>query len=227
MYYNGKSSPLDFLVRSDSTYDVYINEPDQKIQRTWIYHTKPCDINSMDGAYLNKIVIGTVFFYTDEKNYPDEFIFFNKKTKEVYQVYPYFDTIYPEQADIMATTESHNLVNPIPRYIILSPIFKSQPKVWIIIQRNFKTSFPGVIEADSNFLPNGDLHLVITSQYDPRYYNTLMADKTETIHIDYAVFQKSVHKPTCYALPEDHKLRLCTEAEAKIRSLALTVFLNS
>ena len=61
---------------------------------------------------------------------------------------------------------------------------------------------------------------------DIKKFGVLHPKITETIPIDYSLFEKPVKKPTCYLMPENHKLRPCTTEEAKLRTPALKVFLG-
>ena len=114
------------------------------------------------------------------------------------------------------------------QYIILQPIFTSQSKVWILIERDFRTTFPNADQNHpSKFLKTDELFLVtsedaqfVKSELEP------VVTKSEILPIDYSIFETQVTQPTCYTIPEDHKLRLCTADEAKLRTPALKVFLG-
>ena len=199
---------------------MYINIPNQEIAKTWIYRTEPCDFSSYDVSYVNSKTIENIFFYTDKIKYSTEAVYFDVHSYEVSQTYPYFDTIYAEQIAIMATVDDPSDVH----YVILQPIFKNQSKVWILIKRDYSNPFPGLTGAESKFLKNGNLFLVTSADGDPQIGFTPF--QPEIIPIDYSIFAKSVNKPTCYVMPEDHKLRLCNQEEAKLRTPALKVFLG-
>ncbi len=154
-------------------------------------------------------------------NNDQNLVFKNNKTKETSPSYPAGSYLYPTSPeDIMLTANDPNN----NQYIILQPIFASQPKVWLLIKRDFETPFPGLTDAESKFLPNGNLFLVTSASGDPQ--TGFKPFDPEVIPIDYSIFEKSVNKPICYSIHEEHKLRPCTTAEAKLRTPSLKVFLG-
>ena len=220
--YNPKTSDLQFSERVDGTYNVYLEIPSKHIPKIWIYHSKPAAFYGAGDVYINSILIGAVFSYKDDKKYPQEIVYLNVNDHEVSTLYSDTadDKLYPKNHPLMLTPNYYNDV----RYLILQPIFPNQPKVWILIKRDYSTPFPGLTGAESKFLSNGDLFLVTSADGDPQIGFTPF--QPETISIDYSFFEKSVNKPTCYSLLEDHKLRPCTATEAKLRTPALKVFLG-
>ena len=156
------------------------------------------------------------------RNNNNSIVYQNAQTNEISK--PYADQAYVyshQHENIFVSANDPNYV----KYIVIQPIFKSSPKVWILIQRDFDIPFPGLSSAESKFTSENNLYLVKTVKIidDPR---APVADKTEKIPIDYSIFEKLVTNSTCYAMPENHKLRLCTAKEAKLRTPALKVFLG-
>jgi len=157
-------------------------------------------------------------------NHDQNLIYENLKTREVSPSYAGGSYCYPPAPydNYILTADNPSDV----RYIILQPIFTSQRKVWILIQRDFDIPFPGLFPGvDSKFTSENNLYLVETVKIINNPRNPV-ANKTETIPIDYSIFEKSVPTPTCYTIPDNHKLRLCTAAEAQLRTPALKVFLE-
>ena len=222
-YYDPKVSPLEFETQSDDTYNVFLNIPEQDVKKTFIYHTEPADLSSFDVSYVNKRVIQSSFFYKNNQ-FPTQTIYADIKSHEISSPYPYQSTIYSKKYNLMVTANDPNNT----QYIILQPIFTSQSKVWILIERDFRTTFPNADQNyPSTFFKAGELFLVtsedaqfVKSELEP------VVTKSEIIPIDYSIFEKQVSQPTCYAMPEDHKLRLCTADEEKLRTSALKVFLG-
>jgi hypothetical protein len=222
------NSEKDFTVikQQDGTYNFYLKD----FPKILLYKSRLYDLNIFSETICGKgsiNVTGGVFAY--EVNDTIKFsatdaVFLNKKNQEISAVYSGFGSgfVCSPNHEIMADADKPNE----PKVIFLHPIFRSQIKVWIIIPRDYGNVFPGLSEAFSEFKKNGDLYLVVSSDLDPKDFHLLVATKTETIPIDYSLFEKPVSKPTCYAMPENHKLRPCTKEETKLRSPALKVFLG-
>lgn len=224
---------LKVKLQKNDTYDVYYVASEKPV---FLYHTQPADLQMIDfNPSCNAIHAppfrSANFLYKDFKKHPQEMVFISKKTSEPSSVYPYIAYKCPNNYNIIANVNYSNA----PQFVVIQPIFKSQPKVWVIIPRNFKNIFPGnAFESDQNshFLSNGDLYLALSVEMDPgtddrgMKYATFHSETIETIPIDYSLFEKPVKKPTCYFMLENHKLRLCTAKEAKLRSPALSVFLG-
>ena len=204
----------------DGTYKVYL----KSYPIIELYKTKQYDLEEFSRTLClgNDNMTGGFFSYRlpGIGNFKYETVFLNKKTKDVSPVYSGIEFLCPPQHEIMADADLSNKTSP----VFLHPIFPSQPKSWIMIARHFQVEFPGLNGALSTFKENGNLLLVIAAEGDPQ--SGFTPAKTETIPIDYSLFEKPVNKPTCYTMPEDHKLRLCTKEEAKLRSPALKVFLG-
>ena len=226
--YDPKTSDLQFSERSDGTYDVYLEIPSKHIPKAWIYHSRMMTFFGVGSEYINSILVGNIFSYEIPSKISTEMIYdvvyLNLRDLAVSPVYPdNQNTLYPQNYSLLISP--NNLYSA--QYLILQPIFVSQPKVWILIKRDSMARlFPGLVNDESYFTNDGSLSLVRTekrSEQDARFFEAV---KREIIPINYSIFEKSVTKPTCYSLPEDHKLRPCTTTEAKLRTPALKVFLG-
>ena len=214
---------INIIPVNDGTYNIYglgITQPEP-----FIYHTKPADLQDTSSSNcLGPILYSFDFSYIKNK-FPTETVFFRKDTNELSQTYTNLkatDGGYLCASKKLLIAELNN--NEDSDALIIQPVFKTQSKIWINIPvpKDMNTTFPGIPEA--KFSKNGWLYLPIKiSGDDP---NHIIIEKTETIPIDYSIFDQKMDKPTCYTIPTDHKMRLCTPEEAAIRSPALTQFLE-
>jgi hypothetical protein len=192
----------------------------------FLYQTREQDLDAFALLHCNDDpnLLGASFAYISSKtklHFYDN-VFFNTKTNEVSYTYTDINSICSPQHEIMADADNQYA----PHVIFFHPIFKSQPKTWIIVPRKFNewAKFSNVDDSQPTFLENGNFRLVIEAE--PETAQEMKPTKVETIPIDYSIFEKPVNKPTCYAMPENYKLRPCTFAEAKLRSPALKAFLG-
>jgi hypothetical protein len=224
--YDSKTQ-TDFNIskNTNGTYNFYLKSfPD-----ILLYQTPSYDLHGFSETICgkgNQNITGGVFNYATKKegNLIFDTVFLNKKTKEISAVYPGVGSNFkcPSEHEIMADADNQYA----PHVIFFHPIFKSQPKTWIIVPRKFNewARFSNVDDSQPTFLENGNFRLVIEAE--PETAQEMKPTKVETIPIDYSIFEKPVNKPTCYAMPENYKLRPCTFAEAKLRSPALKAFLG-
>lgn len=219
-----KEDAFELVPNSDGTYKVYTQIPE--MPRTYLYSTLPSNITSIYFEFCeNDNVAEGDFFYEDKQKFPAETVFFNPKTREVSPVYPYQEWLCAKSMPLMTSWVEFEHLNTL---IVLQPIFKSQPPVWLVIQRTMSIPFPGFSGAlQSQFLKSGKLYLATWDEVDEDNPREAKLTDSETIPIPYSIFKKSVSKPTCYIMPEDHKLRLCNAEEAKLRTPALKAFLQS
>jgi hypothetical protein len=223
-YYNPKEDPLTFEVQKDDTYQVYLNYP--SLPHTLIYHTQPVDLERLNFGICNSSHYCKAFYFYYVNN-RSEIVFLNNKGAEASNPYSDMFYIFQDKYNILASPNDNNNLD----FIIVQPVFKSQPKVWILILREFKTIFigyPASPKTSTEFLENGNLYLVDSVEMDPdiEKMGVMHPTATENILIDYSIFEKTVKKPTCYMIPESHKMRPCTPEEAKLRTPALRVFLG-
>jgi hypothetical protein len=127
---------------SDDTYSFYFKSmPNIKIYTS--KKNKLDNIGIIDNCgKLNK-TLGATFGYIDFEKNPDESVFFNLSNNELSPIY-YGDFNYilcPSDQNLFVEPNSNDDNNY--KALIIHPIFKSQPKTWIIIKRNFNTIFPG------------------------------------------------------------------------------------
>jgi hypothetical protein len=214
---------ISFKPNSQNTYDVSVN-----FNHRWIniYITEKGDLSDFELEACSQQLWMIEFSYAQSSYLPTA-VFYNKNDNHFSLPYPNSQDqdsyLCPENKNFFISADDANALH----FLILQPVFKNQPKVWILVKRNFNISFLLPTEPDTHFLDNGNLFLVehvktavIGNMPEP------VPDKTETIPIDYSIFEKPVTQPTCYAMPEDHILRPCTPEEAKLRTPALKVFLG-
>ena len=224
-YYNKQGEidtnprPFDVEEQSDQTYKIYLKTNNERI---YIYHTQPADLLGMGFNSCDSDVLSSLTFDYVNNKFPYTTVFFSKKTQEASAEFNLTHYRCAPHAPVIAALNGGRQMSA----LIIQPVFKSQPKVWIVVPRHFTIEFPGFAGTNSNFLENGDLYLVVTWKPDAKYPLNALADKTETLKIDYSIFNQPVDKPTCYAIPPDHKMRPCNEDEMKIRSPALSAFLG-
>ena len=208
---------FESIKQQDGTYKIYLNMP--HLPNDFVYHTKPADIieigvngcsMSTNGAPLIMVSI----FYKEK--YPPASIFYDEKTRIISAEYPGVNYSCDSALGVIYAADDDNKSNA----LVVQPIFENQPKVWLLVQRKDDIIFA---YSDHSYTNITNKVLALYTASDIFNKNTW---HNENIVINDSIFKKLVSHPTCYVMPEDHELRLCSADEAKLRTPALKTFLG-
>jgi hypothetical protein len=186
----------------------------------FIYRTEPADTDEISVSGCSYSIHGdplsvVSIYYTNDK-FPAVSIFYDEKTRIISTVYPALNYGCDTNLGVIYQQDDDNQT----KTMIIQPIFKSQPKIWFVVTRKNNIIFTN----------NGHAYTNVTDKQLSLYTAAKVSDRNtwnhEEIMLKASLLTENIKQQTCYAIPEDQKLRPCTPEETKLRTPALKVFLG-